>query len=160
MDIIISKSMLDEEHDVGSIWHSVPLNDSILDLIEDEIHHIKGKVLSRVRQSGTLMSKSEEINKRGANGIIVATTRSNVFSENADMLIIEWMQAIDEAHNTCGFIEVIELVLVRLGPWIVNTVTHWSVSIIRIPQERGKRREVRCTLMLAGHPLHRLLSIG
>jgi hypothetical protein len=88
------------------------------------------------------MSKSEEVNERGANGIIVTTTRSNVLSENADQLIIEWMQAIDEAHNACGVIEVIKLVLVRLGPQIVNTAAHWSVSIIRIPQERGKRREV------------------
>jgi hypothetical protein len=107
MDIIISKSMLDEEHDVGSIWHSVPLNDSILNLIEDEIHHDKSKVRSRVSRSSTLMSKSEQVNKRGANGIIVTTTRSNVLSENADKLIIEWMQAIDEAHNACGVIEVI-----------------------------------------------------
>jgi hypothetical protein len=134
--------MLNEEHDVRGIWHSVPLNDSILDLIEDEIHHIKGKVLIRVSRSGTLMSKSEEVNKRGANGIIVTTTRSNVLSENVDKLIIEWMQAIDEAHNTCGVIEVIQLVLVRLGPRIVNTATHSSVSIIRIPQERGKHGEV------------------
>jgi hypothetical protein len=55
--------MLDEEHDVGSIWHGVPLNDSILDLIEDEIHHIKSKILIRVSRSGTLMSKGEEVNK-------------------------------------------------------------------------------------------------
>jgi hypothetical protein len=53
------------------------------------------------------MSKTEEINERGANGIIVTTTRSNVLFEYADKLIIEWMQAIDEAHNAYGVIEVI-----------------------------------------------------
>jgi hypothetical protein len=53
------------------------------------------------------MSKSEEVNKRGANGIIFTTTRSNVLSENADKLIIEWMQSMDEAHNACGVIEII-----------------------------------------------------
>jgi hypothetical protein len=63
IDIIISKGMLDEEHDVGSIWHSVPLNDSILNLIKDEIHHIKSEVLIRVGRSSTLMSKEEEFNK-------------------------------------------------------------------------------------------------
>jgi hypothetical protein len=55
--------MLDEEHDVGSIWHCVPLNDSILNLIKDEIHHIKSEVLIRVGRSSTLMSKEEEVNK-------------------------------------------------------------------------------------------------
>jgi hypothetical protein len=37
------------------------------------------------------MSKSEEVNKRGANGIIVTTTRSNVLSKNVDKLIIKGM---------------------------------------------------------------------
>jgi hypothetical protein len=64
------------------------------------------------------------------------------------------MQAIDKAHNACGVIEVIELILVRLCPRIVNMATHWSLPIISIPQERGKHREVRCTFMLSRHPLH------
>jgi hypothetical protein len=63
IDIIISKGMLDEEHDIGSIGHCVPLNDSILNLIKAEIHHIKSEVLIRVGRSGTLMSKEEEVNK-------------------------------------------------------------------------------------------------
>jgi hypothetical protein len=37
------------------------------------------------------MSKREKVNKRGPNGIIVTTTRSNVLSENTDKLIIKRM---------------------------------------------------------------------
>jgi hypothetical protein len=87
--IILRKGMLDEEHDVRSIWKSVPLNDSILNLMKDKIHHIKGEILIRVGRSGTLMSKEEKVYKRGADGIIVTTTWSNVLSENVDKLIIE-----------------------------------------------------------------------
>jgi hypothetical protein len=62
-EIILPKGMLDEKHDVRSIWNGVPLNDSILNLIKDKIHHIKGEVLIWVGRSSTLMSKEEEVNK-------------------------------------------------------------------------------------------------
>jgi hypothetical protein len=62
IDIIISKGMLDEKHDARGIWKCVPLNDSILNLIIDKIHHIKSEVLIRVGRSSTLMSKEEEVN--------------------------------------------------------------------------------------------------
>jgi hypothetical protein len=134
--IILPKGMLDEKHDVGSIWKCVPLNDSILNLIKDKVHHIKGEILIRVGRSSTLMGKEEKINKRGADGIIVATTRGNILSEDADKLIIEWKQTIDKADNACGVIEIIKLVLVRLCTWRVNMATHRIIPIISNPRER------------------------
>jgi hypothetical protein len=47
--------MLDEKHDVWSIWNHVPLNNSILNLMDNEI-------LVRVFKVGTLMSKIKQLN--------------------------------------------------------------------------------------------------
>jgi hypothetical protein len=58
-EIILPKGILDEKHDVRSIWKCVPLNDSILNLMKDKVHHIKGEILIWVRRSSTLMSKEE-----------------------------------------------------------------------------------------------------
>jgi hypothetical protein len=114
--IKLLKAMLDKEHNVGSIWKRVPLNNGILNLMVDKVHHIQGEILIRVARISTLMGKVKKINKRGADGIIVTSTRGNVLSENMDKLIIKWKQTIDEADNTGGVIKIIKLVLVRLRP--------------------------------------------
>jgi hypothetical protein len=61
------------------------------------------------------MSKEKEVDKRGVDDIIVTTTRGNVLSEDANKLIREWKQTIDKADGTSGVIEIINLILVRLG---------------------------------------------
>jgi hypothetical protein len=153
------KAMLDKEHNVRSIWKCVSLNYGILDLLVDKVHHIQSEILIRVARRGTLMGKVMKINKRSVDGIIVTSTRGNVLSENTDKLIIKRKQTIDEADNTGGVIKINKLVLVRLRPWRVSTMTHGILPIKSITQKRGKHREICFTIILSRYPFHGLLFI-
>jgi hypothetical protein len=148
----------DELHDKRSIKGSLLVENAIIDLLVNEIHHIKWLNMCGLPFAIYFMRVGQEIHQGPTNSIKVTGLRGNGGPEYAEQDVGPFGQPKSAPNDNLLVIPGVErsklLLLIVLPIHMHPHATRSSSTTKLIPKESSKVHEVGVTNLFSGHPSH------